>query len=748
MSIIKDNANGGKRIVRFANGLIPKTDASGNLISGGSGRYAQAYANMGTSDNNYFEIDGNPSANDSILLTARIPENENGYFFGCFKSATGEGIGLWLRKNGNQICFKCGGSTSEEVKVDWSEGFHTYGFIASENGGIRFLYDGEFRGGSGYTSPLTSSDNYYVGRCNRQKSLHPNNVLISKVVAITDKTYHYYPTASSASGGLCGWYETRVRQSVVEEVGNTPGEIAPYGVSIEDLKEMTGSGYHDLFALAAEDNGMPLSQADAVYKLTKTGEDDRAFAFCLTDIPIPSGWSRASRSGDRFTYEKGDLICGRNTRWNIWADGMTFGKWIDPVSAHFQFGYEFRCNIYHRPNSLTANSAVNLQDFEGLSISAHTPKMELSSNDIEIEYHNGYQTRCTVSDAIPEYSTGVGSLIDDSRIFYPNKALDNTARMRLGNLADWYQDLPSTTSATNAITGMAASMQMYSNGAWILVAYAMGRTNIHYTPTAGSDRLLPFCNQYRTNPAYADMLALFRDGHVSASDTTEKVWPMQINPEMQELTVYDKLYAAGASGLQSRVELAGVNGTLVDFYYELNEQLIHTYRIVPEQIGTIKGRFNPRISTSATTYRCILKTPSVTIGGTTYYIYPVWSGGSSGSYHRTKFANGFGFYFCLLNGPVTDTASRAVIPTSGVIPITIKTYVTSGGSYYVTEYSGVTEFYTSGWLPGEGGATNTRFPNSADDDFINNTSKWATRLIKYEKTMAIADNTTIEVSFG
>ena len=260
MSIIKDNANGGKRIVRFANGLIPKTDASGNLISGGSGRYAQTYADMGTGTTGWFQIDGNASVNDSILILASIPQDSNGYFFGCFKSATGEGTGLWLRKDGNQICFKCGGSTSEEVKVDWSEGFHTYGFISDGQGGTMLLYDGVCQRESNYTNPLTSSDHYYVGRCNGRLSSSsdsPANVLIGKVVAMTDKTYHYYPTSTSVNGLTpCGWYETREYQNVRKSIGLTSGVSAPYGVSIEDLREITGSGYHDLIALMAGDAGV------------------------------------------------------------------------------------------------------------------------------------------------------------------------------------------------------------------------------------------------------------------------------------------------------------------------------------------------------------------------------------------------------------------------------------------------------------------------------------------------------------
>lgn len=380
MSIIKDNVNGSKRIVRFANGLIPKTNASGNLISGGSGRYARTYADMGTDSSAWFPIDGGASDSDSILIRVSIPQNSAGYFFGCYKSG---GAGVWLRKSGDKVYFKCGGSTSAEVSVDWKEGFHVYGFIHSENG-TRLLYDKRCVNQSSYTNPLTSSDLYYVGRCNGKTTSgdSPANVLIAKVLAMTDRIYHYYPTSTLATGVTpCGWYETREHQDVIKSgVGTTSGVAAPYGVDIEDLREITGSGYGDLMAIMAGDAGV----ATELGWTAESGHPNSAaspyvaknnnFAFSLYNVHIIDIYGGPGGT-------TGDLVLGRKPKWNMWNDTVPRGLWVREYGSRDS---EMNCNLFmtfmKKQSSLSISPIIHLEDYEGYSTAAgHVSRPQFKS---------------------------------------------------------------------------------------------------------------------------------------------------------------------------------------------------------------------------------------------------------------------------------------------------------------------------------------------------------------------------------
>lgn len=695
MSIIKDNANGGKRIVRFTNGLIPKTDASGNLISGGSGRYAQTYADMGTGTTGWFQIDGNASVNDSILILASIPQDSNGYFFGCYKST---GIGVWLRKSGDKVYFKCGGSTSAEVSVDWKEGFHVYGFIHSENG-TRLLYDKRYVNESSYTSPLTSSDHYYVGRCYGRLSSSsdsPANVLIGKVVAMTDKTYHYYPTSTSVNGVTpCGWYETREYQNVRKSIGLTSGISAPYGISIEDLREITGSPYHDLVAILMADNGRPAEGADTADYLTLDGTTHN-FAFTLApteydsytreqlSIPHPAGTTvqPATRpAGDSWRgYAKGELINGRKPYWRIWADGQNLHLFVHPAGNYDpedpydgRDGYLYRYLLFV---DKFQNDTVDLKDFEGWSnvSKEHAPFLRTIGDlsVINVEYHNRTLCFCNASTVINDHSNnGYLAHKDEMSIFTDTKKVGGSVNMALGNLPNWNDDYNTVIhEAVNHPYGMAAMVrcQLYNNTERnVMRAFALTELR------DDDNKRIPFCDEYLlTGEGTEDnqrQLTLFRSGRDGLNeDAPLKAFDFEMYTDQLSTddmnSFMNQLHDNPNHDIQAHIELA----TLTNYVDGLPDEwqwFIFARRMVGQIPITIHGDKDTKyFEATQTNYRFILRTPTVRINNTTYYVYPIWTSdvASGCGYPKTRFDSsaqngGIAFFFCLWADPLNTEYS-------------------------------------------------------------------------------------------
>jgi len=424
MALIKDG--NGVAIVRFENGRIKTVNSSGEIVN--TSNYAYTYNQHSGAG---MAMGVSPSKNDTVLVKADASAAGNGYIFG--------NTNVNIRKNGTNMIWNIGGTDVATHAIE--SGFHVYGIVMDgTNEKMRAFYDGSFLDTEGH-APTTPGSNYYIG--SNSTSGGASGVRIAEVMALVSPTsgvtkayFHFYPT----NGG--NYYETRYYAAQRSATSTSSGTLAPYGITLDDVKYATGSKYKDLTAIVCED-GTPQTGADAADVLTVSGVQHN-FAFALGDsgsgrpnkIPLPSGATLSNRSGDTRFYYTGDMILKRSPRWNIWNDSVSHGFYVWN-SGYSDVERQLRFNIFKTPGgSGTVSTPIRLEWFENYSPAAnriHKPSYNTSSgaSDWKVKFQNGTPCICESGNAL---YTGNGY---NSALYVTKDMLSGTANAMIGNAIPW-----------------------------------------------------------------------------------------------------------------------------------------------------------------------------------------------------------------------------------------------------------------------------------------------------------------------
>jgi len=423
-----------------------------------------------------------------FMMRCELPENANGYLMGIKASSSQNATNTFYIKIENKVITWVIGTTS--YTHAWEEGVHDIGWVDGKP-----LYDNELVS----TTAVAMS------------GVHGNKMVICGV-RIDSNTYEYIsqidlyrvnmmvyasvnPTASSISYLEC-FYPCpstlrnsmkipEARMVVTYNSGTTNSataseETVTYGVQLDDLRYITGSGYRDLMAIECEDNTLAAeSWADAEDRITNDDETHK-MAFRLADgtgvqasdvVPLPATFRLTRPSGGYksdldyryyigsgsvtdpnnysgfLPYKKGDLIYGRKPTWPLWADGITWGRYVEgrrvmkaDVNEIFQNLYFLRFNIFKDYKGDDLQEL--LERWDGFNTGAvHAPSAEVLSG-LYLEFHNRISCLCDVSTALTGKNAGstTASSADDRAIFKYSLSSSVLAKVKAGNLAPW--DVP------------------------------------------------------------------------------------------------------------------------------------------------------------------------------------------------------------------------------------------------------------------------------------------------------------------
>ena len=444
-------------IVRF--GLIP-----------GTSFYARQYARL---TNKYFQLlqyeSNGADYHDTVMVLADIPQDAEGYFYGV----SDPDHTVWemsIHKQGSKVYWKIG---SVEEDHDWEPGVHCYGFVEGKP-----LYDGQWLGITACTTFVVNL-RPFVGARNNAGGLAEGDVITSIDIyqvllrahqtseSTTGTLMTYYPVTDGTTGTVAKLFETRTlngnlpldsisgptQQGVIPS--STPGEQVTYGVQLDDLREITGSGYRDLMAIIADDGGVDTEvgwleaagstpnvgyEADTPYQAKS-----KDFAFCLSGVHIvdTTGTSKGS-------YAKGDLIRGRRPRWSIWNDSVRHGFHVVQDSAggeHLKFNL-FKEYVKEGSNMvLHSDDKVRLEWFDGYSTANvrmgyaadeaafHAPDFGVGDT-VRPEFHNGVGCRCDTGSTDGTWIMGGGT--GGERLYFYDLYMRDFGFVKLGNLPFWW----------------------------------------------------------------------------------------------------------------------------------------------------------------------------------------------------------------------------------------------------------------------------------------------------------------------
>ena len=278
-----------------------------------------------TPSNTYWELPVHSSASLRVIIMANITTQSSGYLFG-------DSVFNIKLENGNITWNYDGESYTKSV----TEGVHYLGFIDGKP-----ALDGNLLSSSSITATV-SSYSCYLASANLSDATPLSNTKIIKVEVYghsstsSDITSYWSYYGVRQSGTNAGYLAEKWSTTIIERFpqGSCTAQSGAdndvqWGISIDDLRQVINTPHKDLVAIVAEDNdiGTTTNTYDAI--TNANGGVVFKSAFCLKDTPLPSGHSRV----DNAIYpslERGDLIPARTPKWNLWADGFSFGKFFRP----------------------------------------------------------------------------------------------------------------------------------------------------------------------------------------------------------------------------------------------------------------------------------------------------------------------------------------------------------------------------------------------------------------------------------
>ena len=323
---------------------------------------------------------------------------------------------------------------------------------------------------------------------------------------------HFYACGASADATTGFMYDTRTdyASKMTPSGSGTKGLGAltqPYGVSLNDLQTAFGSAYEQLLAVIGQDNGVdrggvgteerhagwldPVAtnedktvNADTA-QVVVSDNQTLALAFYLQSAYLPAG-ATITNPGDVNDYEHGDLIRGRQPKWNLWQNNIGAFKYIKKTLVSGNYKYELKYNI--------------LKDNYGRNFSDYTPSTQGRQDQLAAfeNYSNSvglcYPPRIITPD-IPVLLMFHADLAYDKTkntayngVFYPytQNAGATDIRAAVGNLPWWnltatQQNAATITGDPNAqslnVYGFALSLKQPDGGSMVEIAKFVSYVN-------------------------------------------------------------------------------------------------------------------------------------------------------------------------------------------------------------------------------------------------------------------------------
>ena len=551
-----------------------------------------------------------PGAGESVFIKCEFDSAAEGFFYGTISNSNG----ISIKKEGNYIKWYNGATMVKSVAL--TAGVHIIGLISTEEEKSHPFMDGvtyddvtfnlahhNLSVAIGCQETYTNSASYSYITSTNTWAMRVYEVLAYSYSFDTysikaRRWFHLYAACAINETSYVGMLETRYMYRFMAITPSTPalthGGPVQYGVQLHDIKDITGSRYRDLFAIAAEDNEIgALSNADNPSLLSKTGESHK-FAFYLglssgSHVPIPSGYT-LSKQGST-SYEVGELIKGRTPLWSIWNDAIKFGKWGD--RAQLGVITYARFNLL-KENTGQSSGQVKLENFKDYDTSKNYPPSFDFNEKVQMEYHNGVACKLTFADRLcgatnPNYAYTGG----DERCVFPfNRESGGIGIVKLGNLPLW--------NYSEEEQGYAITHQTGLEKLWAI----------------GGGLLLKIYDPSQTNPwvTFATMMKTVMD--LSTPDTYEEggeTWPMPFSTDSSQLSV-DTFKKNGfdcssilrndlVEQMKDTLSEVCVRDLLVSLMLTsstnktpYDSQLIDCSKLIPNKEGEVVGLFDSRMS--------------------------------------------------------------------------------------------------------------------------------------------------------
>ena len=483
-----------------------------------------------TCTSSWFRLGFYPRAGETVIIKALIPTNASGTIYGIEGSS-----GRCIKAENGNLNWYNGSTVVLTRELDGK--IHNFGYEGYDDSGTlkcRPYYDKEVLTTiEGSTSSDTSNKAVIGASCaatpaNIVSSMTLYEIVASSYPSSSDTTqydFHYY-AALNASSVAC-LMETRhdltgvTHTGTSVEAGNFP--LMGYGVQLNDLKAITGSGYKDVISILTEDGGLDtetgfdtvgsgVGTADAPSALVQD-DDKRLFAFSLKSMPRPSGWTYSEHdpavsSHHADGYVSGELHDGRTPKWSIWQDSVAFGFY--PLLPTGASEYKLHFNILKRPDTSTRSGGgtirllddFRLESFHGYNTNSdtnHPPVLDFSDTQLTLYVHNGAITKCFAEDVMagnPGSVWGTGSVTKDNDcIFTLNETVGGAVHSRIGNLAPWnftYTDM--------------CNVGWFPIGYKVVCSFLQSLTDYLVSPVHKSE----VANKYLTGSADAEVQTLYR----------------------------------------------------------------------------------------------------------------------------------------------------------------------------------------------------------------------------------------------
>lgn len=381
-----------------------------------------------------------------VLIVATVSESTRGYLFGDERFYI-------LFNSSNQVVWSYNNGGSPSVaSVALEAGEHTYGFI---NG--RPYYDGRLLINETITANATANV-CYLASANNPDPTPLSNAEIKRVeiygheTNATDskKTWSYYATRN----GTTGYLVEKWSNSIVTNTGGSIGVMSnvqniTYGISIDDLRQVVNTSYYDLVAIYTQDGGTvsPNYYAPEVVVHDNDSTDTHDMAFRWIGRSLPSGYTKQTHP----VYDTdskgidGELLLGRQPKWNMWADNVNMGRYI--------YMYDYTGNDQTYRTTLRFNPLVDkygqdkdfrLEDWENYSPTLyHKPDLRVGNlqgqemPNFTMEIVNGLLVSSSTDFNIQGSSSeNVNRLLTFRRV----ANIDGELSFVIGNMISWHEE--------------------------------------------------------------------------------------------------------------------------------------------------------------------------------------------------------------------------------------------------------------------------------------------------------------------
>lgn len=695
---------------------------------------------------------------DTVVIQANL-DNYDGYLFGDWSGGNISNE-MCIYKTGNQVLwfFGQGGTQQNQIvyaRVTYQSGIHLYGF---SNGDA--IYDNQILSsnqtvnGDLYMSTSKTNASYFlIG-----KSATGHCIIYRIIISCSDtkKTYSYYPCANSehkriyealATGRFVyqSDYTTLGTNTELNSDSSTVGNNVKYGISLDDIKSITGSKYRDLMAIMTED-GTPLpTNVHPPFVIRDSNNTDHTFAFYLglvneqNKIGVNNIYTLVGN--DTSIYKPGDLILGRRPKWNIWSNSMPYCIWNRP-KQDYNGVYDPDKLVYATYN-LTQhwgkNGYVNLADWQGYSKdtdysapeitflkknnSNQLVPVEYDNDPLKIPYHNGYACYCDIP--LPglwmDRGTGGSSnskrmfsnmLVSDKSIYMNHNVFpDSAVKIKAGNLINWnrnqLQQEDEDIYGNQLIYGMCATLThsfrtllstSLGLGAIpvltdVLIGYRTAQTTDLQSGLAGRG----LGNHYSNNGSL--LVALSSDSSQSVKD------------DFKDGKIYEDLRITGNEPIRlyneinSAVNTAGTHTYMIDAVGKMNllkarrilsqsetpadTDLVYLTDFIPDAKLHIKGDFDQYeidLDTLSTVSTVTFSRPSTTAGKKTRLIFMNHNDAVIDTNNNTSTYSSKELQACVVSNNVIQQKIPLFFFPVGYEEVISNTYAQTAGTYTISHY--------------------------------------------------------------